>query len=46
MIKLETYKDPEGETLETHSVGDLLRIVQGWTKNHPNKSFFLKILKF
>ena len=33
MIKLENYKDPEGEILETYSVGDLLRIVQGWKKN-------------
>ena len=28
MIKLENYKDSEGEILETYSVGDLLRIVQ------------------
>lgn len=33
MIKLEKYKDPEGEILETYSVGDLLRIVQGWKEN-------------
>ena len=33
MIKLENYKDPEGEILETYSVGDLLRIVQGWKEN-------------
>lgn len=33
MIKLEKYKDPEGEILETYSVGDLLRIVQDWKEN-------------
>ena len=33
MINLENYKDPEGEILETYSVGDLLRIVQGWKEN-------------
>ena len=33
MIKLENYKDPEGEILETYSVGDLLRIVQDWKEN-------------
>ena len=33
MIKLENYKDPEGKILETYSVGDLLRIVQGWKEN-------------
>ena len=32
-LELENYKDPEGEILETYSVGDLLRIVQGWKKN-------------
>ena len=33
MIKLENYKDLEGEILETYSVGDLLRIVQDWKEN-------------
>ena len=33
MIKLDNYKDPEGEILETYSVGDLLRIVQDWKEN-------------
>ena len=40
MIKLEKYKDTEGENLETYSVGDLLHIVQDWKKsielNHKN----------
>ena len=30
MIKLEKYKDLEGEFLKTYSVGDLLEIIQDW----------------
>lgn len=33
MIKLEKYKDLEGEFLKTYSVGDLLDIIQDWKEN-------------